>query len=453
VLRFQPVRRPQLKQPSKPKPSFPKVPPGPGQPATSTSTSGGNRTSSAVSTGLAPPPRSTLADWAATEDDEYFYAEGEKRQRGGRRKKRKKADNAPAETDWDELYDPSRPTNVEEYLRSEERIREVLEWKAILYARRRRKAPSYDSDTHSDEEEEEEEEERPTSATLWFLLYSLVIPLLTCLVPDQFAPPPSLSYAPPPMSPPRIPAVAEAATGDGAYARRMALSGMAHTSKSLSPQPSPAKDDATISRAPVRYEAPPVTPEDDKMDLDEDDDGVDYSNIPLPPPFTEGDEAQALSSSNRPGQAGFAQRLMAKYGWTKGSGLGAGETGMTTALRVQVEKRRRRPDAEGGGFAEPGGRGKIIAGKGANNKGGSNEGGRFGKMSEVIVLRNMLHGMPDLAAEIEAGLGQEIGEECGDKYGRVERLYIEPTQRLVFIKFTDQVSALRVSRNRVMSGY
>jgi splicing factor 45 len=56
----------------------------------------------------------------------------------------------------------------------------------------------------------------------------------------------------------------------------------------------------------------------------------------------------------------------------------------------------------------------------------------------------MLDDMEDLQAEMENGLGQEIGEECGDKYGRVERLHIDTEGRRVFIKFTDQVSALRV---------
>ncbi len=65
-------------------------------------------------------------------------------------------------------------------------------------------------------------------------------------------------------------------------------------------------------------------------------------------------------------------------------------------------------------------------------------------MSNVIVLRNMLDGMEDVQSEMENGLGQEIGEECGDKYGRVERLYIDTDGLRVFIKFTDQVSALRV---------
>jgi len=189
----------------------------------------------------------------------------------------------------------------------------------------------------------------------------------------------------------------------------------------------------------------------DLDDSDEDDGEVNYANIPPPPPPSAPEDAthDDTRSSNRPGKAGFAQRLMAKYGWTKGSGLGADESGMTSALCVQVEKRRKRPDAEGGGFAEPGGRGKIIPGKQSSKKPAAAEGeeggsSKFGKMSPVIVLRNMLEGMPDLEAEIEAGLGQEIGEECGEKYGRVERLFIEPLNRLVFIKFTDQVSALRV---------
>lgn len=140
-----------------------------------------------------------------------------------------------------------------------------------------------------------------------------------------------------------------------------------------------------------------------------DDDGA-YSP---PPAFGANDEADetddAQPRSNRPGQAGFAQRLMSKYGWSKGTGLGANESGIVNPLRVQVEKRRKKADADGGGWAEPGGKGKIIGGK------RKEEEGRFGAMTDVIVLRNMLENMPDLQAEIEQGLGQEIGEECGEK--------------------------------------
>jgi hypothetical protein len=147
---------------------------------------------------------------------------------------------------------------------------------------------------------------------------------------------------------------------------------------------------------------------------------------------------------------------MAKYGWTKGTGLGASQSGITSALRVQVEKRKRRPDAEGGGFTGPGGKGKIIAPKmkakskpdtaeGGVGEGGTGAGGRFGKMSVVVVLDQMLDNMPDVEAEVEAGLGQEIGEECGERYGRVERIVVDVEQGRVFIRFVEGVSALRVS--------
>lgn len=200
------------------------------------------------------------------------------------------------------------------------------------------------------------------------------------------------------------------------------------------------------------------------MDIDDDDDDDDdVEDVDLPPALGLGapsatannNDAAEQARSSRPGQAGFAQRLMSKYGWTSGSGLGASASGIVNPLSVKVEKRRRKPGVEGGGFAEPGGRGKIVGGQTArrppnagdgdgDDDNGSSNAGKFGPMSEVIVLRNMLEGMEDtLEEEISQGLGQEIGEECGDKYGRVERLHIDVAGRRVFIRFTDPVSALR----------
>ena len=162
---------------------------------------------------------------------------------------------------------------------------------------------------------------------------------------------------------------------------------------------------------------------------------------------------------------------MSKYGWTKGSGLGASGSGIVNPLRAQVVKQKKKPDAEGGGFVGPGGMGKIIGGKKKSGDDGTEE-GKFGAMSEVIVLRGMIDGM-DLDAELEGtggsgGLMQEIGEECSEKvrpvalcsslkitrpadailqYGRVERVFIDratPVAPPVFVKFTSQLSALRV---------
>lgn len=178
---------------------------------------------------------------------------------------------------------------------------------------------------------------------------------------------------------------------------------------------------------------------------------------------------------------------MSKYGWKKGSGLGASGSGIVNPLRVKVEKQKKRPDSEGGGFVVSGAKGTIVGSK----KGGLNAGeetGRFGAMSEVVILLGMVDGM-DLDMELEGsgdgGLMQEIGEECGEKvssdllacllaridgltdfdvyqYGRVERVYIDRSiheKTPVFIKFTSQLSALRVciyippsSKNKFRNG-
>lgn len=164
ALRFQPIRRPQIPQKKVAKPAFPKSIPAPSTGPDTTKANSSNDTRDATATpppaqGGPPAQRSTLADWAATEDDDYMYgtAATEKRQRGGRKAKKKKqqkqGDNQRQETDWDEIYDPSRPTNVDEYLRSDERIREVQEWKAVLYSHRRRRRGSSESDEDSDGDE------------------------------------------------------------------------------------------------------------------------------------------------------------------------------------------------------------------------------------------------------------------------------------------------------------
>ncbi len=166
-----------------------------------------------------------------------------------------------------------------------------------------------------------------------------------------------------------------------------------------------------IARAPVRYNLPPAPSE------------IPSSEAELEKALAEEPEDEDDQPSNgddaprslRPGQRGFAERLMSKYGWSKGKGLGADGSGIVNPLRVQIEKRKKKSDAEGGGFREPGGRGKIIGGK---KKAVDSDEGKFGPMSEVIVLRGMVDGM-NLDEELEGagdgGLMQEIGDECGEK--------------------------------------
>lgn len=165
-----------------------------------------------------------------------------------------------------------------------------------------------------------------------------------------------------------------------------------------------------ISRAPIQYKYSEDTV--DPKSAPEHDTKFNHSENTL-------DSASHESPrSLRPGQKGFAERLMSKYGWTKGSGLGASGSGIVNPLRVQVEKQKKKPDSEGGGVVGHGGKGKILGG---SRKGGSSavaETGKFGIMSEVVILLGMVDGM-DLDLELDrsgdGGLMQEIGDECGAK--------------------------------------
>ena len=251
----------------------------------------------------------------------------------------------------------------------------------------------------------------------------------------SFAPPPELDG---PVSLPPPPAeILDNATGEDAFARRMRMSQQSQASpakklssfypppppkpESVPPPPPPPSDESaaprtsqsqhTISRAPVRYSLPAAPAELPRSEAElEDALQQEQDNAQAESTAAKDDAPRSL----RPGQKGFAERLMSKYGWTKGSGLGANQSGIVNPLRVQVEKKKKKPDSEGGGFVGPSGIGKIIGGK---KKPGSAEaeGGKFGLMSEVVILRGMVDGM-DLDYEMgEGNLMQEIGEECGEK--------------------------------------
>lgn len=413
ALRFQPTRRPQLPaQKPKSKPTLPKAAPAAGAAAPAPAP---------ASAPTATAPVSSLADWADDDDVNGFYA-GEKRQRGGR-KKRKKNQEAQFVQNWDDIYDPSRPNNYEEYKHSDEQIAEVREWKDRLYAHRMARSASRDSLS-------DEERSRPMNR-MYFSEQMEQMKLLNRLLgqfapPSSFAPPPNLNDIPrdvpmpdytqlPPPPPEEPPApIPNDPTGDDAYARRLQMSGIQPPVETGRPPPQPMNTiqppSATISRAPVRYTLPPP-PEDipaSEAELEE-------VFAKEKPAGEEEEQGEGGQRSLRPGQKGFAERLLSKYGWTKGSGLGATGSGIVNPLQVKVEKQKKRPDSEGGGFATPAGRGKIVGG--ARKK---EEEGKFGAMSEVIVLKGMLNGM-DLDAELEGdqdgGLMQEIGEECSEKVG------------------------------------
>jgi hypothetical protein len=141
-------------QKTKPKSAFPK-------PNTTFSIDPVN---SAISSNAArPQTKSTLADWTATGDDDdinSFYGGGEKRQRGGRKKRKKNREEHAVAQDWDDIYDPSRPNSYDEYKHSDEKIREIREWKDRLYAHRIARKHSSDGDS------EDEEPRRPQMSSM-----------------------------------------------------------------------------------------------------------------------------------------------------------------------------------------------------------------------------------------------------------------------------------------------
>jgi splicing factor 45 len=268
---------------------------------------------------------------------------------------------------------------------------------------------------------------------------SLTVPTEQFAPPMSFAPPPNLNDDEPPPPPSPAADIPNDATGEDAYLRRLRMSQNQPPPGPPIPAAAPVPSQGQISRAPVRYSLPPPPvdlPASEEELEDRLEEGADKEG---------GEEPR----SKRPGQAGFAERLMSKYGWSKGQGLGAQGTGIINPLYAKADKRKKKSDAEGGGFATPTATGKILGGN-KSKAAQAEEEGKFGAMSEVIRLEGMLTGLDldDELAQGEGGLMQEIGEECGDKYGSVQRVYIHRPESdgdaaLVFVHFVSQLSALR----------
>ncbi|KIW05329.1 hypothetical protein, variant [Verruconis gallopava] len=353
------------------------------------------------------------------------------------------------EQNWDAIYDPTRPTSYEAYKDSDERIRELEDWMAVLRGRRRRRDSSFQSSRSGSEEYAR----RPMNR--------------------MFAPP-GMNFAPPTSYDDDTPTDslgrgetpgAEADTGDDAYARRMRMSGISGPPRSLSPpsasalkqsspppswtssselpQPHPPPPPpppqfapgVVISAEPVRYTLPPPPP-----DLPSNDSELHTALENATPAADEPEEPQ--QRSNRPGQKGFAERYMAKHGYKKGQGLGASGTGILNALAVKVEKAKKTYDAEGNLTSAPPSMGKIVGGK-------KRKGTEDTKMSSVVRCLHMVDGR-DLDYEMgpEGNLVEEIGQGCAERYGNIERVLVhrnvEEGQTVpVFLKFTAQISALR----------
>jgi splicing factor 45 len=171
---------------------------------------------------------------------------------------------------------------------------------------------------------------------------------------------------------------------------------------------------AVISAAPVRYDivATPSAP----SPIEDDASGATQQDHDEPMV----DEEEAPRST-LPGQKNFAERMMKKMGWQKGQGLGAEGTGIKTALKVQVEKRKKKPDALGGGFVGPSGMGRIVGGK---KKKGTED--NEPSLSTVLKCYHMVDGK-DLDYEMgpEGNLVEEIGLDCNKEVHKISLLQFQ----------------------------
>ena len=102
-----------------------------------------------------PVVKTTLNDWAhtGTSDDDVngFYAQKEKERNQRRKKRRKNKEAEYGPVDWDDIYDPARPNNYEEYRDGDEKIREMDEWRDKLYGPRKNREDTRSEDESGDD--------------------------------------------------------------------------------------------------------------------------------------------------------------------------------------------------------------------------------------------------------------------------------------------------------------
>ncbi|KAK9456465.1 hypothetical protein V1511DRAFT_497640 [Dipodascopsis uninucleata] len=287
------------------------------------------------------------------------------RQKNRSKRRKKPRDEGPeVKIDWDDTYDPAQPNHYEHYIQSDERFMEDEDWKDfLLNLKSQRKWRG-----------------RKESRSPFCSPSPKINPM--------FAPPIDLYSS------------AMRPENDGENTESALLIPSERLSSPLHENTCEIQNDSStvISSAPVIY---------DKS-----------INKSLSISEVKANEPSRQKSTKET----FAKRLLSKYGWTPGSGLGANSTGITKALHFSADKRVK-------------GHGKIID---RNQK--IEDNGKFGAMSKVIVMMNLIE-----PGEVDEELATEIGEECGEKYGNVERVFIhEQTLNVnVYVKFNSELSALR----------
>lgn len=150
ALRFQPTitKRPQIANAKSAKPKISMKPIGTTS-AAAAAAAAATETTAAVAR---PIVKTTLEDWTGDGDDDvngYYASSKHPQMRGGKKRRKKNKDTPPPPTNWDDIYEPSRPNSYEEYREGDEKIREMEDWRERVYGKRRRRGgrdDSYDSE-------------------------------------------------------------------------------------------------------------------------------------------------------------------------------------------------------------------------------------------------------------------------------------------------------------------
>ncbi|KTW29854.1 hypothetical protein T552_01058 [Pneumocystis carinii B80] len=376
---------------------------------------------------------SSLDYWSHKDEDlneSYDMTESRKIAKN-KKKKKKTKDSETVVLSWDDSYDPFKPNDYEEYKKSDESVQEMIDWKN----KQERKSREKDTVEYKNMEQFAPPANYSPSHSSNVIEFSQTAEPVTTISLDE--------------------------TAEEAYARRVAMSQNKNveadyrSSYSTEPTyeidtpkqsflPSSSSEDpvfvdqshkalnnplemsydkqhlqtfnkTTITREPQMYDIK-TTNSSESMTS-----SIDSENSKTP------ESSGFQSNSNMPGQKKFAERLMKKYGWEKGKGLGASNDGIVNPLIVKQSKDRKNI-------------GSII------NKNQPEKTGKFGKLSKVILLTNVSE-----LETVDDELSQEIGDECNKSYGKVERCFIYKNMNTtlasdivrVFVLFTDTISALR----------
>ncbi|KAK9364147.1 hypothetical protein V1504DRAFT_472585 [Lipomyces starkeyi] len=308
----------------------------------------------------------TLDKFTSEEAGTTEYARTKQQARSSRKRKKRKDDEELQAIDWEDSYDPLRPNNYDEYRQSEEKFMEDEDWREFLLSLKRRQEETGLSQENEEWEKEIEKEDEGVSHL----------------------------------------AAGEVDETPG-FARQDEESDRIFPQASFVPPSSDGQISTSIAKAPIMYTQ--------LKEAKKEHDQSDYMIPPLSSP-------PANKLREKTAKETFAKRLLAKYGWTPGTGLGASSDGITKALKFSADKAMK-------------GHGKIV-----DKNARKIDEGKFGAMSKVIVLFGIVP--PERLDEELAG---EIGTECGAKYGNVERVYIDEKEDTVntYVKFTAELSALR----------